>query len=189
MTISSSLPFVFFSSLSLAAEFIALPLLRLCVFYIPLISTNTHMAVRPRLVLTQWRDFDSWSETEESDEDVWRYKFLSSSPTSWVLNLAWPQFCSHLHLSSLLLSEEVLLSASLPIFWSCISGSVVHEHIQMIFFGLRLTMYHHHNNLCRSTLKLPLWSPASDTVWCSDARGTCATAGRSNAVDDPCGHF
>lgn len=86
------------------------------------------MAERLRLLLTQWPDFDSWSETEESDEDVRRYKFLFRSPSSWVLDLAWPRFSSHLHLSSLLLSEEMLASIAHSVFSCCISGLVVHEH-------------------------------------------------------------
>lgn len=50
----SSICFFFFSSVSLAAEFIAFPLFRLLVFYIPpVISTNIHMAERSRLLLTQ----------------------------------------------------------------------------------------------------------------------------------------
>lgn len=126
---SLSPPFVFFHPFPFAAEFIALPLLWLLVFSIHLvINTNIHMAERSRLLLTQWPDFDSWSETEESDEDVRRYKFLFRSPSSGVLDLAWPRFCSHLHLSSLLLSEEMLASTALSVFSFCISGSVVHEH-------------------------------------------------------------
>lgn len=55
MRTGSSPPFAFFfSSVSPAAEFIAFPLLRLLVFYIPpVISTNIHMAERSRLLLTQ----------------------------------------------------------------------------------------------------------------------------------------
>lgn len=112
-----------------AVEFVALPLLWLLVFSIRLvISTNIQMAERSRLLLTQWPDFDSWSETEESDEDVRRYKFLFRSPSSRVLDLAWPRFCSHLHFSSLLLSEEMLASTALSVFSCCISSPVVREH-------------------------------------------------------------
>lgn len=108
-----------FSSVSPAAEVMACPLFRLLVFYIPpVMSTNIHMAECSRLLLTQWRDFDSWSETEESDEDVRRYKFLSRPPAFWVLDLAWPQFCSHLHFSSLHRSEKTpALLWTLHVFW------------------------------------------------------------------------
>lgn len=120
---------IFFSSVSPAAEVMACPLFRLLVFYIPpVMSTNIHMAECSRLLLTQWRDFDSWSETEESDEDVRRYKFLSRSPAFWVLDLAWPQFCSHLHFHLYAVQRKRRPYSEPSMFSGCISGSVVHEH-------------------------------------------------------------
>lgn len=106
----SSICFCFFLSVfslhaSCAPEFVALSFLSLSFFFafyyiFPPINTNIHTADRSRLILTQWRDFDSWSETEESDEDIRRYTFFFFLlPVSDVM---WSSFCSHLHFPSLL---------------------------------------------------------------------------------------
>lgn len=107
----SSICFCFFLSLFSRSMFPVLlsllllafsPSLFFAFYYIfPLINTNIHTADRSRLILTQWRDFDSWSETEESDEDIRRYTFFFFFllPVSDVM---WSSFCSHLHFPSLL---------------------------------------------------------------------------------------
>lgn len=130
MKSSSSPPFAFFFHLFPSLR----SLLLLLSFCIPLvISTNIHTAERSRLLLTPWRDFDSCSEAEESDEDVRRYRFLSQSPASWVFGLVWPQLCSHsiFHLYSF--QRKCWLSLIPPCF--------------LVAFQARLFMNTHTSNL------------------------------------------
>lgn len=123
----SSICFCFFLSLFSLSMFPVLlsllllafsPSLFFAFYYIfPLINTSIHTADSSRLILTQWRDFDSWSETEESDEDIRRYTFFFLS--SCFLYQMWcdPPFALisifHLYSAS---QEKVLTSTALSMF-------------------------------------------------------------------------